>query len=71
MKNTSLLASRKVVSSNRSTEDYLGLMKEQIPTAKVGTDEQEPHTEADCCGQGNTSYQRLQPTITFSRCGSD
>ena len=40
-------------------------------TTKVGTDEQKPHTEATYGGQGNTSYQRLQPTTIASRCGRD
>ena len=38
-------------------------------TAKVGTDEQEPHTEAIYGGKGNTTYRRLQPTTIGSRCG--
>ena len=52
-------------------------------TAKVGTDEQnlgaadlttegsKLHTEAGYGGQGNTTYQSLQPTTVASRCSRD
>ena len=57
----SRLASRKLVRGDPKSEGS--------ETAKVGTDEQKSHTEANKSGLGNTTYQRLQATTFVSRCG--
>jgi len=51
MKDVSLLVSRKLTMGDHRSEDYLRLMKEQIPTAKVSTDEQEPHKRLPDAGK--------------------